>query len=67
VLYYGRCPCGGEYDNREVTVRMTIGDEPVEFTNVSQGACPTCSSRVYKALELMAIEDVYSRMRESRQ
>jgi hypothetical protein len=53
---YGRCPCGGVYDNRVVEVRMTVGDKPIVLTDVPQGACPLCGSRVYKAGVLEGIE-----------
>ncbi|MCA2976942.1 MAG: YgiT-type zinc finger protein [Myxococcaceae bacterium] len=46
---YGRCPCGGAYDNRSVEVRLTVGGKVVVLTDVPQGACPNCGSRVYKA------------------
>ena len=53
---YGRCPCGGEYELRFVEVRMTVDDEPIVLTDIPQGACPECGSRVYKAVALEGIE-----------
>jgi len=53
---YGRCPCGGTYDNRSVEVRLTVGGKVVVLTDVPQGACPNCGSRVYKAEVLERIE-----------
>ena len=53
---YGRCPCGGAYEHRLVEVRMTVGGEPIVLTDVPQGACPLCGSRVYKAGVLEGIE-----------
>jgi YgiT-type zinc finger domain-containing protein len=53
---YGACPCGGVYEPRMVEVRMTIEDEVVVLTDVPQGACPDCGSRVYKAGMLEGIE-----------
>jgi YgiT-type zinc finger domain-containing protein len=53
---YGRCPCGGVYEQRVVEVRMTIGGEVVILVDVPQGACPICGSRVYKAGTLEGIE-----------
>ncbi len=53
---YGRCPCGGAYDNRSVEVRLTVNGKVVVLTDVPQGACPNCGSRVYKAEVLERIE-----------
>jgi YgiT-type zinc finger domain-containing protein len=53
---FGRCPCGGTYEERMVEVRMTVGGEAIVLTDVPQGACPTCGSRVYKASTLEGIE-----------
>ncbi len=55
---YGRCPCSGQYENRAVEVRMTVNAKIVVLTNVPQGACPTCGSRVYKAEVLERIESL---------
>jgi hypothetical protein len=35
---------------------MTVGDDDVVLTDVVQGACPACGSRVYKAAALESIE-----------
>lgn len=53
---YGRCPCGGRYENRYVEVRLTVSGKVVVLTQVPQGACPHCGSRVYKAEVLERIE-----------
>jgi YgiT-type zinc finger domain-containing protein len=53
---YGRCPCGGAYEHRYVEVRMTVGGKVVVLTDVPQGACPNCGSRVYKPEVLERIE-----------
>jgi YgiT-type zinc finger domain-containing protein len=53
---YGRCPCSGTYEQRSVEVRLTVAGNPVVLTNVGQGACPNCGSRVYKAEILAALE-----------
>jgi hypothetical protein len=37
---------------------MTVDSEVVVLTDVPQGACPTCGSRVYKAGVLEMIETV---------
>jgi YgiT-type zinc finger domain-containing protein len=55
---YGRCPCSGAYENRFVEVRMTVKGKAVVLTNVPQGACPLCGSRVYKAEVLERIESL---------
>ena len=55
---YGRCPCGGSYENRAVEVRMTVSGKPVVLTDVPQGACSTCGSRVYKPETLERIESL---------
>jgi hypothetical protein len=58
MLDFGRCPCGGVYEERSVEIRMTAADGPRVFEAVPQGACPVCGSRVYKALLLDVIEHV---------
>lgn len=58
---YGKCPCGGHYENREVQVTMTVRGQPIVLQDVPQGGCPVCGSRVYK---LQVLEYVESTMRE---
>ena len=53
---YGRCPCSGQFANRVVEVRMTIGGRALLLDDVSQGACPNCGSRVYRPDVLERIE-----------
>jgi YgiT-type zinc finger domain-containing protein len=55
---YGRCPCGGVYDNRHVEVRLTVKGKVVVLTDVPQGACPNCGARVYKAEVIERIESL---------
>jgi YgiT-type zinc finger domain-containing protein len=55
---YGRCPCTGVYQNRQVEVRLTVNAKVVVLTDVPQGACPNCGSRVYKAEVLERIESL---------
>ncbi len=55
---YGKCPCGGVYDNRAVEVRMTVNQKTLVLTDVPQGACPQCGSRVYKPEVLERIESL---------
>ena len=55
---YGRCPCSGQYEQRFVEVRMTVNGKVVVLTDVPQGACPNCGSRVYKAEVLERIESL---------
>lgn len=58
---YGRCPCGGLYEERTIHVPLTLGDERVVIADVPQGSCPNCGSRVYKAVTLEGIEAVMRR------
>lgn len=53
---YGRCPCSGRYETRFVEVRLTVNGRAVVLTQVPQGACPMCGSRVYKTEVLTRIE-----------
>ena len=55
---WGRCPCSGEYEHRLVEVNLTVDGKRVTLTDVPQGACPNCGSRVYKAETLARIEGV---------
>ena len=54
---WGRCPCSGYYEHRQVEVRMTVDGKAIVLTDVFQGACPKCGSRVYKAEHLARIEE----------
>ena len=58
---WGRCPCGGTYETRWVEVRMTVRGRVVVLTDVPQGACPSCGSRVYKPKTLQQIETLMRR------
>jgi hypothetical protein len=53
---WGRCPCGGTYEERVVEINMKVEGQVVQLTDVLQGACPNCGSRVYKAEMLGRIE-----------
>jgi hypothetical protein len=55
-VQHGRCPCGGDYESREVEVRMTVRGNLCVLPGVPQGRCPVCSSCVYKLLVLQYIE-----------
>jgi hypothetical protein len=57
-IEFGTCPCGSRYEVRWVEVRMTVDDEGILLSNVPQGACPLCTSRVYKPAVLERIEAV---------
>jgi YgiT-type zinc finger domain-containing protein len=60
TMDYRKCPCGGTYQERWVEVRMTVtSGEKVTLTDVPQGACPVCGSRVYKAQILDGIETLW--------
>ncbi len=54
---YGLCPCGGQYKNHTVEVRKTVKGKVVVLTE-SQGKCPLCGSRIYKAEVLERIESL---------
>lgn len=53
---WGSCPCGGHYEHRTVEVNMTVGDSRITLSDVPQGACPRCGSRVYKSEHLVRVE-----------
>jgi hypothetical protein len=53
----GRCPCGGRYEARLVEVNFANGMET--WTDIPQGACPECGSRVYRAPQLALLEQGY--------
>jgi hypothetical protein len=53
---YGRCPCSGSYEQRRIECRMTVAGSVLVLTNVAQGACHLCGSRVYKGEILQALE-----------
>jgi len=55
-LEFGTCPCGGRYEQRAVEVRLTAAGRNVLLTDVPQGVCPMCGSRVYKRDDLQRIE-----------
>jgi Tfp pilus assembly protein PilF len=55
---FGQCTCSGTFERRTVEVRLNVRGETVVLEDVSQGACPSCESRVYKANVLGVIEAV---------
>jgi hypothetical protein len=58
IADFGRCPCSGYYETRWVEVPMIVEGEVIVLTDVPQGACSLCGSRVYKPLMLERIEAV---------
>lgn len=56
VRDYGICPCTGRYDGRSVEVRMTVKGRLLVLTDVPQGVCRMCGSRVYKPEVLERVE-----------
>jgi YgiT-type zinc finger domain-containing protein len=58
ALQWGRCPCGGQYENRLVEIKLTVEGKKLVLRDIPQGACPSCGSRVYKAETLARIEGV---------
>ena len=61
MFNYGTCLCRGQYQNRLVEVRMTVGGKIIVLADVPQGACPICNSRVYKVEILERIESLMKR------
>lgn len=56
---FGTCPCGGEYEPRNVEVTFTGADgEPVPYEPVPQGVCTICASRVYAPDMLALLESL---------
>jgi YgiT-type zinc finger domain-containing protein len=55
-LDWGRCPCGGTFEHKLVEIKMTVEGSVVTLTDVPQGVCPSCGSRVYKAETLTRVE-----------
>jgi YgiT-type zinc finger domain-containing protein len=55
---WGRCPCGGYYETRMVEVKMNVAGRHIILTDVPQGVCANCGSRVYKAETLARIEGI---------
>jgi len=53
---YGRCPCSGTYERREIEVGMSVRAQRITLTQVGAGVCPLCGSRVYKAGVLYVVE-----------
>jgi YgiT-type zinc finger domain-containing protein len=60
---YGRCPCTGYYQGRQVEVRLNVRGKAVVLTHVPQGACMSCGSRVYKAEIMERIESLLKHAR----
>lgn len=60
AYWWGRCPCTGTYERRSVEVRMTVNGAVILLSEVPQGACPNCGSRVYKAEQLERVEATMS-------
>jgi len=54
---WGRCPCGGTYEHHLTDVRMTVAGEALTLSDVPQGRCPSCGSRVYKAESIARVEE----------
>lgn len=55
------CPCGGQYEQKIVEIRLTPRDAsaPVVMRDVPQLACPVCGSRVYRAADLVIVEAIH--------
>ena len=57
---FGSCPCGGVYEQNVVEVKLSPGGRTVSLSDVLQGRCPVCDSRVYKVATLEGIEALMS-------
>ena len=55
---FGTCGCGTSYTGRTITVNMTVRDQELSLSDVPQGFCPGCGSRVYLAAHLELLEAV---------
>jgi YgiT-type zinc finger domain-containing protein len=66
VRDYGICPCSGKYSSRFVEVRMTVAGRVVVLTQIPQGVCGTCGSRVYKPETLERVESLMKNERFQR-
>ena len=55
---YGPCGCGSYFEHRWVEVSTVVAEERVVLTDVPQGACPSCGSRVFKAEILEMIDAI---------
>lgn len=53
---FGRCGCGGTFEQRLVEVRVTIDGTAFLHEGVQQGNCPLCGRRVYQAAMVVALE-----------
>jgi len=58
AIEFGTCPCGGRYETSFVEVRLNARTPPVVLTDIPQGSCPQCGSRVYKRDVLERIESL---------
>ncbi|MFC8131952.1 FHIPEP family type III secretion protein [Streptomyces sp. NPDC057302] len=58
--WYGRCPCGGRYEERRVDVGFTRTHDGTRhvLSDIPQGVCTLCGARVYKLAVLQRIEAV---------
>jgi hypothetical protein len=56
---FGLCPCGGQFEDRRVEIKMAATGADVSLKDVDQGVCPTCGGRVYKADALERVETVF--------
>ena len=50
------CPCGGRYECRWVTARMTAEDRLAVFENVPRLDCRKCGSQAYILSVLQGLE-----------
>ncbi len=55
---YGPCGCGAYFERHWVEVRTEVAGEPIVLSDLPQGVCPSCGSKVYKAEILELIEAI---------
>ena len=50
------CPCGGRYACRTIKVPPNVDADAEQLTDVLQGVCGSCGSKVYHAETLERVE-----------
>lgn len=55
---YGKCRCSGRFEDRFVEVRLNIKGKIIVLTDVPQGVCSSCGTKVYRTGVLGRIEEL---------
>lgn len=59
---YGQCPCEGVYEDRNIEVRLRTGEAgALVLSDIPQGRCPGCGSRVYLLAIVRSLEKLSMR------